>query len=533
MGVADEIRAAREATSIFRGLFDYLRDQENQLASEGRRSVLGGLLSKEPVVGTDTIRYEGILPMLANIIEPIARGVDAPRAAAQNLIPPEDMVSEAFGTAGAALVGSGAVAGRGILEYDPNTTRVFAGKRASGLGYQGRNNIKLAEDLFAQGAKNEDVYNQTGVFRGVDGKLRYELDDKASSVMDAVPAGTTLRLDEYLNHPELFKLYPSIRGVPVKFMSQEDMGGVRGSFSPSDMSIKIAIDDPEQMRSTLLHEVQHALQNYEGFSGGSSTFNNYSQHQAETFAGNLLSSPEAKNLYYQYQSFNQQYDQVRPLYRVQYIDKLNALSKKALDGRAKPAEVTRFSDWYKYGDKIRSNLGPMPKRPGPARDNWIASAAAQLRDFNLAEMSDFDRAIYDETRRKFDTPKDVQNAIRRFERKIEKHRPGAFEYRNLTNRAKEVQDLNAFDAYMREAGEVEARNVQSRLNPNNPQGFPLNTAEYKPDQQIVSSLRAGESLADVSSAAVPDIEIFKMLTNRPNQSALFNEVARYLESRGQ
>ena len=177
-------------------------------------------------------------------------------------------------------------------------------------------------------------------------------------------------------------------------------------------------------------------------------------------------------------------------------------------------------------------FGPMPKRPGPARDNWIASAAAQLRDFNLAEMSDFDRAIYDEARRNFDTPKDVQNAIRRFERKIEKHRPGAFEYRNLTNRAKEVQDLNAFDAYMREAGEVEARNVQSRLNPNNPQGFPLNTAEYKPDQQIVSSLRAGESLADVSSAPVPDIEILKTLANRPNQSALFNEVARYLESRG-
>lgn len=126
MGVADEIRAAREATSIFRGLFDYVRDQENQLANEGRRSVLGGLLSKEPVAGTDTIRYEGVLPMLANLVEPIARGVDAPRAAAQNLIPQEDMISEAFGTAGTAMLGGGAVA-KPADALGANTMRVYHG----------------------------------------------------------------------------------------------------------------------------------------------------------------------------------------------------------------------------------------------------------------------------------------------------------------------------------------------------------------------------------------------------------------------
>jgi len=109
MSNVEEIRAAREATSIFRGLFDYLRDQDRQLASEGRRPVLGGLLSKEPVMGTDTIRYEGLLPMLASLAEPLARGIDAPRAAAQELIPAEDMMGEAFGTAGTAMFGGGAV----------------------------------------------------------------------------------------------------------------------------------------------------------------------------------------------------------------------------------------------------------------------------------------------------------------------------------------------------------------------------------------------------------------------------------------
>jgi hypothetical protein len=110
MATPEEIRRAREQSSIFSNLFDYVRANEAQLASEGRRPVLGGLLSKEPVMGTDTIRYEGLGPMLAGLLSPIARGVDAPRAAAQGLIPQEDMVSEAFGTAGTAMLGGGAVA---------------------------------------------------------------------------------------------------------------------------------------------------------------------------------------------------------------------------------------------------------------------------------------------------------------------------------------------------------------------------------------------------------------------------------------
>jgi hypothetical protein len=110
MATPEEIRRAREQSSIFSNLFDYVRANEAQLASEGRRPVLGGLLSKEPVMGADTIRYEGFGPMLAGLLEPLARGVDAPRAAAQGLIPQEDMVGEAFGTAGAAMLGGGVVA---------------------------------------------------------------------------------------------------------------------------------------------------------------------------------------------------------------------------------------------------------------------------------------------------------------------------------------------------------------------------------------------------------------------------------------
>lgn len=113
MATPEEIRRAREATAyggIFNNFFATNRAYRNRLAQQGRRPVLGGLLSKEPVMGTDTLRYEGIRPFIGNLLEPVIKGVDAPRAASQDLIPQEDIVSEALGTAGTAMLGGGAVA---------------------------------------------------------------------------------------------------------------------------------------------------------------------------------------------------------------------------------------------------------------------------------------------------------------------------------------------------------------------------------------------------------------------------------------
>ena len=111
MSVADELRSLRQNASIFRGLFNFIKENERELESRNRRPVMGGLFSKEPVYGTDTIEYEGIGPFLANLVEPVARAIDAPQAAAQGLIPKEDMTGEAFNVAGTAMFGGGLVPG--------------------------------------------------------------------------------------------------------------------------------------------------------------------------------------------------------------------------------------------------------------------------------------------------------------------------------------------------------------------------------------------------------------------------------------
>lgn len=110
MATPEEIRRAREATAyggIFNNFFAQNRAYRNRLAQQGRRPVLGGLLSKEPVMGTDTLRYEGIRPFVGNLLEPFIKGGDTVRASRAGLIPQEDMLGEAFGAAGAAMLGGG------------------------------------------------------------------------------------------------------------------------------------------------------------------------------------------------------------------------------------------------------------------------------------------------------------------------------------------------------------------------------------------------------------------------------------------
>jgi hypothetical protein len=109
MATAAELRRLREEQSIFAPLYEAARQQQSELAEQGRRPVFGGLLSKEPVYGTDTLRYEGIGNMLAGLLSPAAKAVDAPISAYRGTIPQEDMISEALGVGGLAMAGGGAV----------------------------------------------------------------------------------------------------------------------------------------------------------------------------------------------------------------------------------------------------------------------------------------------------------------------------------------------------------------------------------------------------------------------------------------
>lgn len=363
----------------------------------------------------------------------------------------------------------------------PQPLSAFGGERAMGLTPQEDDLLQKAKDMFAAGESNLRVFNETGWFKGADGKLRFEINDQAATVKDM----NAQTLGDFLDHPELFRLYPNMQNNPV--IAENMSSGSLGSYNPRSMQIRVQRDTPENVKSPLMHEVQHALQDLEGFSRGSTPSGGYSKEQAQRFAQSIMendSAAKSRQAFYDTQGASAE---LKPLYTAQYIDKLDALTERALDGRAKPRDITRLGEWYRWGDKIRSELGPMPKKAGRERDYWIASAARQLRDMEIENLDDYARLSYEDTINRFETPKDRANAVKRIERRRDKTAPASREYYNLTKRAKEAQQLDDIEAYLQNAGEVEARNVQTRLDPEKSKLFPWATQDYDYNQQIVDN----------------------------------------------
>ena len=74
-------------------------------------------------------------------------------------------------------------------------------------------------------------------------------------------------LADYISHPKLFEKYPQLKNVGLSFQSLEV--GVNGLYNPETNQIILDASLRSVPESTLIHEIQHAVQNIEGFASGS------------------------------------------------------------------------------------------------------------------------------------------------------------------------------------------------------------------------------------------------------------------------
>ena len=134
-----------------------------------------------------------------------------------------------------------------------------------------------------------ELFAQTGVYKGPDGQHRLEVDTTDAKLAvdvqnlfpgDTIPLGSLLDFEDLFNAYEKsfydnvnldFRTPESLRNVEVYIVDDPDFNGV---YSYTSGNIEINADllkNPEKFRSTLLHEVQHAVQHREGFVSGSSS----------------------------------------------------------------------------------------------------------------------------------------------------------------------------------------------------------------------------------------------------------------------
>lgn len=156
---------------------------------------------------------------------------------------------------------------------------MFVGK---GARTANREALADAQTMLDEGADPETIWAATGWRKGIDGEWRSEIDDSVSVAdrprfSDERRLGQkkySARVKEFINHKPLFDAYPGLGDVGVKV---ENISGAAGAYRAADrngypeaiyISPEVA-DNPAKLRTVLLHELQHAVQQREGFAEGS------------------------------------------------------------------------------------------------------------------------------------------------------------------------------------------------------------------------------------------------------------------------
>lgn len=153
---------------------------------------------------------------------------------------------------------------------------------------------KAAIKMEKGGAKAEEIRNATGLVRGLDGHWRDELSDQFAKLKEnpllqdkewakdknyssfgalhkSVNTGNQpVRVKDVLEHQDLYDAYPHLRNIEV--VTHKAGGDTRGAYYPGKNKISIAEDlKPEEAKSTLLHELTHDIQNFEGWNHGANS----------------------------------------------------------------------------------------------------------------------------------------------------------------------------------------------------------------------------------------------------------------------
>jgi len=148
---------------------------------------------------------------------------------------------------------------------DPNIYHQFAGKNA-----ETADTLKLneAQRMEAEGATAEDIYKATGWFKGKDNEWRFEIPDNLNDVnFDTLKRVEEVLLARVYYNEALFDAYPFLRQVKIGLVDMK--GETRGkAYGNSKIELNKNYIDEQRMKSTLIHEIQHLIQNEEGFATG-------------------------------------------------------------------------------------------------------------------------------------------------------------------------------------------------------------------------------------------------------------------------
>lgn len=163
---------------------------------------------------------------------------------------------------------------RNTLAQAYNPAGIFVGPNSATFN---KINAVRAQELEKAGKTAEEIWEQTGTFRGPDKQWRQEISDKASKITDEVYNQIKTNkqfkgpMSQALEHEELYKAYPQAGQVRTLMYADElPSGNLLPGRSGTFQTPQITVAGPSEMaqRSVALHELQHGVQQREGFARG-------------------------------------------------------------------------------------------------------------------------------------------------------------------------------------------------------------------------------------------------------------------------
>jgi len=130
-----------------------------------------------------------------------------------------------------------------------------------------------ALEMEKSGATPQTIWQETGNWKAPDAAWRQEINDAGSRMTEKVHSDIMSKhffndpLSEALTHEPLYRAYPELGRIKTTVTAWEQP---KGSFSPLRNELEASGPSSMTQRSTALHELQHAIQQKEGFARGGS-----------------------------------------------------------------------------------------------------------------------------------------------------------------------------------------------------------------------------------------------------------------------
>ena len=137
-----------------------------------------------------------------------------------------------------------------------------------GEGAIGANREKLARArvMQKQGKDEGEIWDKTGWYLDKDGKWKFEINAEGGEWIQEPTENARGKLSDFLEDDELFAAYPQLQDYKVEFKNLP--GGLLGTFDETTKTLEICLTYEDRMKSTLYHELQHAVQHIENFARG-------------------------------------------------------------------------------------------------------------------------------------------------------------------------------------------------------------------------------------------------------------------------